>query len=311
MPKRRGPKPRHSDEELLGIRGEGHRKVLARLSFRGISVGKDRVLRVMCEHRLLSPARVGRKRGPKTHDGTIRTAAPELVLGTDATRMATSREGEVWVFAVLDHCTGEIMGIHASKKGTRFEALVPIHQAVAASFGSLETSVAVGLALRHDHGTQYMGHHFQDELIFLGIESSPSSVTSPQGNGVAERFMRTLKEQLLWIRNFDGVEDLREALLAFMRQYNANWLVESRGHRTLSRVRADLTLMTARCRPIQQRAPVSEYLRPLQSTLAREGRELPHRDSKTRDHSSQNETRHRLSPSRHHHPPFQPTPTTR
>ena len=50
-----------------------------------------------------------------------------------------------------------------------------------------------------------MSSHFQRELHFLGIESSPSFVRAPQGNGVAERLMRTLKAQLLWVRRCDTV----------------------------------------------------------------------------------------------------------
>jgi transposase InsO family protein len=55
--------------------------------------------------------------------------------------------------------------------------------------------------LRHDHGSNYMSGDFQDEIECLGIEASPSFVREPQGNGVAERFIRTLKENLLWARN--------------------------------------------------------------------------------------------------------------
>src|SRR5512147_1431966 len=31
----------------------------------------------------------------------------------------------------------------------------------------------------------------------------------PEGNGVAERFIRTLKENLLWVRPFETIEELR------------------------------------------------------------------------------------------------------
>jgi len=54
------------------------------------------------------------------------------------------------------------------------------------------------------------------QLSFLGIESSPASVRAPEGNGCVERLIRTLKvlkEQLLWLRPFRNVEELRLALL--------------------------------------------------------------------------------------------------
>jgi transposase InsO family protein len=36
-----------------------------------------------------------------------------------------------------------------------------------------------------------MSGDFQEEIECLGIEASPSFVREPQGNGVAERFIRT------------------------------------------------------------------------------------------------------------------------
>ena len=49
---------------------------------------------------------------------------------------------------------------------------------------------------------------------------------APEGNGCAERFIRTLKENLLWVRVFASVEELRQALLEFQETYNADWLIE-------------------------------------------------------------------------------------
>ncbi len=63
----------------------------------------------------------------------------------------------------------------------------------------LVLGIGEGLVLRHDHGPQYMSHAFQQEIAFLGIESSSSFIKAPEGNGVAERFIRTLKDQLLWL----------------------------------------------------------------------------------------------------------------
>ncbi len=62
-----------------------------------------------------------------------------------------------------------------------------------------------------------MSDHFQKELAFLGVESSPAFIRSPEGNGCAERFIRTLKENLLWVRTFNTVEELRQALSRFPR----------------------------------------------------------------------------------------------
>ncbi len=87
--------------------------------------------------------------------------------------------------------------------------------------------------------SQYVSHDFQAEIGFLGIESSPAFVREPEGNGCAERFIRVLKENLLWVRRFDTVEELRLALLTFQQSYNESWIIERHGYRTPAQVRAD------------------------------------------------------------------------
>jgi len=71
-----------------------------------------------------------------------------------------------------------------------------------------------------------MSDDFQSEIAFLGIASSPAFVREPEGNGCIERFFRTLKEQLLWVRDFTTLEELAEALEEFRQRYNDHWLVE-------------------------------------------------------------------------------------
>ena len=62
----------------------------------------------------------------------------------------------------------------------------------------------------------------------------------PEGNGCVERFIRTLKEQLLWVRTFETVEELRLALLEFKERYNREWLVERHGYSTPQQTRQRL-----------------------------------------------------------------------
>jgi len=107
-------------------------------------------------------------------------------------------------------------------------------------FGSFAKGVARGLSVRHDHGSQYMSRVFQDEVAFLGARSSPAFVRAPEGNGCAERFIRTLKENLLWVQTFNTIEELRQALLAFKDTYNTPWLIGRLGHRPPAAVRRDL-----------------------------------------------------------------------
>jgi hypothetical protein len=87
--------------------------------------------------------------------------------GTDATATFTATEGSVTIFAAVDHCTAECVGIHAVKKATRFEALDPIRQGVKEHCEAFSAGAADGLKLRHDHGSVYMSDDFQNEIQFL------------------------------------------------------------------------------------------------------------------------------------------------
>ncbi len=242
VPAKRGPKTACTDAELTDhIRrtigetpffGEGHRKIWARLRYGGIRSSKQRVLRLMRAAGLLAPARRPDVVNGNPHEGTIITEQPNQMWGTDATATVTLAEGQVTIFAAIDHCTAECVGIHAVKRATRFEALEPIRQGVREHFGQFSQNVASGLQLRHDHGSQYMSDDFQNELRFLGIRSSPAFVRQPEGNGCIERFFRSLKEQLLWLRHFDHIEQLRLALIQFRETYNRHWLIQRLQFRT-------------------------------------------------------------------------------
>ena len=239
---RRGPKPAISDEDLLAaIRadlarspwtGEGHRKVWAwPRAMDGIRVSRKRVLRLMREHSLLSPHRA-RTRPETLHDRHIITEAPNIMWAIDATQVTTVQHGKVWIFGVAEHWNAEFLGWHVTKRGTRFEATQALAMAVRQQFGHLSAGTARGLALRHDHGSNFMADHFQKQARFWGISPSYAFVGEPETNGVIERLFRTLKEQAIHGRVFQTIDEVRDAVRAFTASYNAEWLVEKNGYRS-------------------------------------------------------------------------------
>lgn len=141
------------------------------------------------------------------------------------------------MFVTVDHYSVECLGLYVAKKGTRLEALEPLRQGVKDVFGAFEQVIAEGLTLRHDCGSQYISDGFQEELSFLGIKASPAFVRSPECNGCAERFISTLKENLLWVRTFESIDDLCKALQEFKRQYNESWLIIRHNYNTPKSVR--------------------------------------------------------------------------
>ena len=245
---RRGPRPTIPDEALLAaIRadlarspwtGEGHRKVWARLRvLDGLRVARKRVLRLMRENALLSPQRQ-RPRPAEAHDRRITTDAPNIMWGTDATQIATVEDGRVWLFAVVEHWNAEALGWHVAKRGDRFAAVQAAGMAVKRVSGALAAGGARGVMLRHDHGSAFMADHFQHQIRFWGLAPSYAFVAEPETNGVAERFFRTLKEQIVHGRVYRSLDEVRAAVRTFIDRYNAAWLIEKNGLRSPLAARA-------------------------------------------------------------------------
>lgn len=252
---KRGPKPALSDEQLLDLitadlaaspfSGEGHRKVWCRLKYGAdIAVSRKRVLRIMREHNLLSPYRQPHV-PPSEHKGTITTGAPNVMWGVDGTKVFTAEEGHAWIFTAMEHWNAECMGWHVTKKGDRFAALEPVAQGVLAQFGHVGQDAARGLALRMDHGTQYLSDHFQNQVKFWGIAPSFAFLEQPQTNGVAERFFRTLKEQVIYGRAFRTIAEVRQAVAEFVEQYNRHWRIEKNGFLSPAQMREAFTRKAA------------------------------------------------------------------
>ena len=118
------------------------------------------------------------------------------------------------MFAIVDHCTGEAW-VDAAPRMDRWAAADLLREAILDRFGSVEAGAAAGLKLRHDGGSCFRSGHYQAEIDHLGIDRSPAFVYEPETNGVVEKFLQTLKEQVLWIERFDTLEQLRARVRQF------------------------------------------------------------------------------------------------
>ena len=121
-------------------------------------------------------------------------------------------------------------GVSAGMSASAATALQPISMGLAGLYGSTAAGAARGLALRMDHGSQYLSDHFTNQIKFWGIQPSYAFVAEPQTNGVAERFNRTLKEQIIHGRIYRNIAELRDAVRDFVELYNAQWIVEKNGY---------------------------------------------------------------------------------
>ena len=97
--------------------------------------------------------------------------------------------------------------------------------------------------MRHDHGSPFMSEHFQNQLTFFGMTPSFAFVRESETNGVAERFIRTLKEQIVFGRIYHDIE-VRTAVRAYFERYNQHWLLEKNGYRSPAETRRNWMVST-------------------------------------------------------------------
>ena len=98
--------------------------------------------------------------------------------------------------------------------------------AVQQQFGNLGKDAARGIKLCHDHGSCFLADEFDRQVKAWGLTPSYALVGQPETNGVIERFFKTLKEQVVYGRIFQNIEEVRTAVRDFIARYTAEWLIE-------------------------------------------------------------------------------------
>ncbi|MES4786034.1 MAG: hypothetical protein C4294_09690 [Nitrospiraceae bacterium] len=89
-----------------------------------------------------------------------------------------------------------------------------------------------GLHLMSDNGGQPTAVAFMKTAAMLGITQAFTSSNTPKGNADTERLMRTLKEELLWLRDRTSAVALEQALAAWVEWYNTHYWHSALGYRT-------------------------------------------------------------------------------
>lgn len=208
------------------FRSERHRKLWARLRQSGMLVSRERVRRLLRQYPILPQRGLG-----------ILTDKPDVMWGIDSTKLKTTMEGLAHVLFVIDHCTAECLGIGVTGEETAECWVKVIEQAIAKAFGSVLPGIAAGLTLRHDNDPLFRHQSFRSPLKRFGIRFSASPLLTPQMNGCAERFVGTLRSNLLSIRYFQTLSEILHATREFQTAYNEQWLIARAGYRTPAQIR--------------------------------------------------------------------------
>jgi transposase InsO family protein len=142
--------------------------------------------------------------------------------GIDMTKILVPSWGWVYLHVVLDWASKKIVGYELSLRSKTTDWLTALRGAVNAQFPS-GIREAAPLRLVSDNGCQPTSVGFMQECRALGIQQIFTSYDNPKGNADTERVIRTLKEDLVWPREWESVAQLETALAWWIGQYNEDY----------------------------------------------------------------------------------------
>lgn len=241
-PERRGPWVSDATliEKIKQVVAEfpawGVRKVWAYLKRLGIVVSRKRVWKRMQSLGLTLPPLC--ERAEPLRRGHVAVPESNRRWATDLTTTWTAQDGTVALVPVIDCGDRVVFDIEVTKSQESPAVLAPVERSLEETFGS-PTSVPEGLELRSDHGPQYTGSDCQELCEAWRLEHTFAPVGRPTGNAVAERFIQTLKAELIWTRDWTSIAELREAVRRWLHVYNHVRPHQALGWRTPAEKRAE------------------------------------------------------------------------
>ena len=212
----------------------GYRRVWAYLHFiDGFLVNKKRVYRLMKKHNLtvtpnhkLKAKRLSGRKKP-------RPSCPDQWWGIDMTKVMTE-SGWVYIVIVLDWYSKKVVGHYSGVQAKTCHWLKALDMGLNRQFpdGVREHH----LHLMSDNGSQPTSVSFMKACSLMSVHQAFTSYNNPKGNADTERMMRTLKEELLWLREWHGESEITFALDKWVKEYNESYLHSAHGYKPPNRV---------------------------------------------------------------------------
>ena len=209
----------------------GYRRIWAHFKYiDGLEVNKKRILRLMQKHQLLVKGRAHLKALRTAMKSKPRPTRPLEWWGIDMSKVMVEGFGWMYLVVVLDWYTKKIVGYYAGLECRSHHWLEALDEAVNREFpnGVKEQD----LSLMSDNGSQPTSLAFMKSCREMGIKQAFTSYNNPKGNADTERVFRTLKEELLWLREWHSPFELADALGNWISNYNQSYLHSSLAYRS-------------------------------------------------------------------------------
>jgi putative transposase len=192
---------------------DGYRIVTAWVNRKlGRAINRKRVLRVMRERKLIQRrAHEPHRRRP----GFFQVTRPGELWHLDMTSIWVAEHGWVYLNAIIDCCTREIVGWELSLRCRAVEAIAVIEAAVTVQ------GIRPGtLTLGTDNGSAFVARATRRVLSGLGVKHRRGGYRDPESQAFIESWFRYLKERCVWRHEFETLDQAREVIAAYINHYH-------------------------------------------------------------------------------------------
>lgn len=223
----------------------GYRRVWARLKYdEDLDINKKRVLRLMRQNDLLVKPNLRLKAKRTPSKDKPRAKHPNDWWGIDMTKVLIPTFGWIYVVLVLDWYTKKIIGYYAGAQAKAHHWLMALNMAVNRQCPNGSRGLEINLM--SDNGCQPTSLYFQKSCKTMGIRQVFTSYCNPKGNADTERVVRTLKEELVWLRDWDSPFVFAKELERWIEiDYNQGHRHLTLGHKTPAEFEAETLKLPA------------------------------------------------------------------
>lgn len=216
----------------------GYRRIWAHLNFIDkIGINKKRVHRMMKQNQLLV-SRETKLKAKRTPDRSKpRAEKPNQIYGIDMTKIKLTTHGWAYLVLVIDWYTKKIIGYRVDNRSKSSHWLLALNQA--ACMQCPEGTRDKGIKLVSDNGCQPTSVAFMKATSLMGIEQIFTSYNNPKGNADTERVFRTLKEEIIWSREYGSMGQLESAIDQWVNYYNTSYLHSALGYKPPLQIEAE------------------------------------------------------------------------
>ena len=181
-------------------------------------IGIKRTERIMKQNNLLC-SKLKKRIHRTTKKRLIATKINQL-WATDMTSFMLTNAEKLFLIIVMDIFTRRIVGWHLSRRCRAMEWLIALENAAFAEFP--DGTRGKNLTLRMDNGCQPTSKLYTDTLDTCGIEGEWIGFNCPEQNAHIESLIGTLKQDWIWLEDFDSFNDALSLCKKAVFEYNSD-----------------------------------------------------------------------------------------